>query len=164
MPPPLPILTVSKQQLSPADSITATRSPWAPCRLLPHTMLSLTASPAAASAPPCRCADGRVQPCSTPQTAPTHTSLAACQPPHTTLQVLMATRSSEAPRRLQALAVLAGLVERVREEYLVLLPEALPFLAELVEDPEHAVEAATQSLLRRLEELSGESLEHYLKA
>ena len=76
----------------------------------------------------------------------------------------MATRSPEAPRRLQALAVVAGLVERVREEYLVLLPEALPFLAELIEDPEHAVEAATQSLLRRLEELSGESLEQYLKA
>ncbi len=99
-----------------------------------------------------------------PRRLPPHTSLAACQPPHTTLQVLMATRSPEAPRRLQALAVVAGLVERVREEYLVLLPEALPFLAELVEDPEHAVEAATQSLLRRLEELSGESLEQYLRA
>ena len=108
-------------------------------------------------------ADGRVQPHSTPRAVPTH--LTGCLPtPHTTLQVLMATRSPEAPRRLQALAVVAGLVERVREEYLVLLPEALPFLAELVEDPEHAVEAATQCLLRRLEELSGESLEQYLKA
>ncbi|KAK9810295.1 hypothetical protein WJX72_008160 [[Myrmecia] bisecta] len=79
-------------------------------------------------------------------------------------QVLMATRSANASERQRALAVVAGLVGRVREDYLVLLPEALPFLAELLEDPELAIAAATQRLIKTLEELSGESLEQYLKA
>jgi U3 small nucleolar RNA-associated protein 10 len=54
-------------------------------------------------------------------------------------------------------------VERLAEEYLALLPETLPFLAELLEDPEQPVEAAAAALVRRLEALSGESLEQYLR-
>lgn len=46
----------------------------------------------------------------------------------------------------------------------MLLPETLPFLAELLEDAESAVEARAASVLRALEELSGESLADYLKA
>jgi U3 small nucleolar RNA-associated protein 10 len=55
------------------------------------------------------------------------------------------------------------LVARLSEEYLALLPETLPFLAELLEDAEHAVEARAAALLRSLESLSGESLEQYLR-
>lgn len=58
---------------------------------------------------------------------------------------------------------LLQLVARLSEEYLVLLPETLPFLAELLEDAELAVESAAAALVRRLEELSGESLEQYLR-
>ena len=75
----------------------------------------------------------------------------------------MATRSHVMQERLRAIAVVDGLIARMREEYLLLLPEALPFLAELLEDPEHLVASATQLLIRKLEELSGESLEQYLK-
>ena len=75
----------------------------------------------------------------------------------------MATRSPAMEERLRAIATVEGLIERMCEEYLLLLPEALPFLAELLEDPEHQVAAATQLLIRKLEELSGESLEQYLK-
>lgn len=82
---------------------------------------------------------------------------------HVRAQVLMATRSEAAPERARALAVAAGLVERLREDYLGLLPESLPFLAELLEDPEHGVVDATQRLIRRLEELSGEDLGQYLR-
>jgi U3 small nucleolar RNA-associated protein 10 len=78
-------------------------------------------------------------------------------------QVLMRMRSESAYERLQATAVVAGLVRRLSEEYLMLLPEALPFLAELLEDPEPPVEAAAQALLAQLEQLSGESLEQYLQ-
>lgn len=46
----------------------------------------------------------------------------------------------------------------------MLLPETLPFLAELLEDAEAGVEARAAGLLRALEELSGESLAEYLKA
>ncbi len=55
------------------------------------------------------------------------------------------------------------LVGRLSEEYLALLPETLPFLAELLEDAELAVEARAQALVRQLEQLSGESLEQYLR-
>lgn len=55
------------------------------------------------------------------------------------------------------------LVGRLSEEYLALLPETLPFLAELLEDAELAVEAAAAALVKQLEALSGESLEQYLR-
>ena len=75
----------------------------------------------------------------------------------------MATRSAAVRERLRSIAAVEGLVERMREEYLLLLPEALPFLAELLEDPEHTVVAATQRLIKKLEDLSGESLQQYLQ-
>ena len=76
--------------------------------------------------------------------------------------VLMATRSIDARTRLLGLEAAAQLADRLAEEYLVLLPETLPFLSELLEDPEHAVEARAAEVVRRLEELSGESLGQYL--
>ncbi|GAB4814939.1 hypothetical protein N2152v2_001985 [Parachlorella kessleri] len=79
-------------------------------------------------------------------------------------EVLMSSRSLEPRTRLLALEAAAQLAARLREEYLVLLPETLPFLAELLEDAEGAVEARAAAVLRWLEELSGESLEEYLKA
>lgn len=74
----------------------------------------------------------------------------------------MVTRSPAVEDRKRALATVAGLVTRMREEYLLLLPETLPFLAELLEDPEHEIVTLTQQLIKNLEELSGESLEQYL--
>ena len=74
----------------------------------------------------------------------------------------MATRKQDAGQKQRALQVIAGFLQRVQEEYLVLLPESLPFLAELLEDPEHAVSSLAQEILRQLEEVSGESLGQYL--
>ena len=93
---------------------------------------------------------------------PAH-STSAHEFPCACAQVLMATRSEAAPERARALAVAAGLAERLREDYLDLLPESLPFLAELLEDAEARVVAATQRLIGRLEELSGEDLGQYLR-
>jgi len=59
-------------------------------------------------------------------------------------------------------ACLLQLAGQLSEEYLALLPETLPFLSELLEDAELAVEARTQRLVRHLETLSGESLAQYL--
>ena len=55
------------------------------------------------------------------------------------------------------------LAGRLSEEYLALLPETLPFLAELLEDAEQPVEARAAAVVRQLEALSGESLEQYLR-
>jgi U3 small nucleolar RNA-associated protein 10 len=78
-------------------------------------------------------------------------------------QVLMATRSPRAASRLAGLEVVAQLVRQLHEEYLMLLPETIPFLAELVEDSEQAVEARAQEVVKMLEEVSGESLAQYMK-
>ncbi|KAK9866983.1 hypothetical protein WJX84_002095 [Apatococcus fuscideae] len=77
-------------------------------------------------------------------------------------QVLMATRSRDAKQKQRALKVISGFLGRAQEEYLVLLPESLPFLAELLEDPELGVSSLAQEILRQLEEISGESLDQYL--
>ena len=58
---------------------------------------------------------------------------------------------------------MAGLAARLAEEYLLLLPEALPFLAELLEDLDPGLQGAAQALVAQLQVLSGESLEAYLK-
>jgi hypothetical protein len=44
-----------------------------------------------------------------------------------------------------------------------LLPECLPYLSEALEDDDEEVTDVAASLLRFIEELSGEKLEHYLQ-
>ncbi|EFJ42549.1 hypothetical protein VOLCADRAFT_107183 [Volvox carteri f. nagariensis] len=76
---------------------------------------------------------------------------------------LMLTRNANPRTRALALEVIAQLVERLREEYLVLLPEALPFFSELLEDTDPGVAARVREVLTQLEEISGEKLDQYLK-
>ena len=76
--------------------------------------------------------------------------------------VLLATRSEQVrPRRL-GLAVVARLVESLAEEYLVLLPETLPFLAELMEDADEEVEASARQLVTSLSALAEEDVAELL--
>lgn len=77
--------------------------------------------------------------------------------------VLMQSRRGTPRTRRLALATVSLLVSQLREEYLVLLPETLPFLAELLEDIDTTVEAAAQGVVVALEEVSGEKLDQYLK-
>jgi len=60
--------------------------------------------------------------------------------------------------------VLHKLFQEVGEEYLLLLPECLPFLSELLEDDAADVTAAAGELIRYIEELSGEKLDAYLQS
>jgi len=46
---------------------------------------------------------------------------------------------------------------------MVLIPETLPFVAEALEDEDQVVEDAARSLFARLEELSDEDLEDFIK-
>lgn len=73
----------------------------------------------------------------------------------------MCSRSESMRARLLALRVVKLLAEQLKEEYLVLLPETLPFLAELLEDSDLNVVAKTQEVVELLEDLSGESLSQY---
>lgn len=48
------------------------------------------------------------------------------------------------------------------QEYLPLLPDVIPFLADLLEDEDAEVEKMAQELRHQLESLSGEELTSYL--
>jgi U3 small nucleolar RNA-associated protein 10 len=76
--------------------------------------------------------------------------------------VLMQTRQESGAVRLAALEALHACFVAVGEEYLVMLPESLSFLSELLEDPDPMVEAKCRAVLKAAEELSGESLDSYL--
>jgi U3 small nucleolar RNA-associated protein 10 len=76
-------------------------------------------------------------------------------------EVLMCSRSEKVRPRLLALRVVKLLAEQLKEEFLVLLPETLPFLAELLEDADLNVVANTQGVIKNLEDLSGENLAQY---
>ncbi|XP_057534172.1 uncharacterized protein At3g06530 [Amaranthus tricolor] len=76
-------------------------------------------------------------------------------------EVLMQTRSEMVRARILGLRIVKYLVENLREEYLVLLAETIPFLAELLEDVELPVKTLAQEILKELESMSGENLREY---
>jgi U3 small nucleolar RNA-associated protein 10 len=79
-------------------------------------------------------------------------------------KLLLLTRdSSRNAVRIGAVKVLHKLFQDVGEEYLLLLPECLPFLSELLEDDAEEVTQCTGELIRYIEELSGEKLDTYLQ-
>ncbi|XP_026432640.1 uncharacterized protein At3g06530-like isoform X2 [Papaver somniferum] len=77
-------------------------------------------------------------------------------------EVLMQTRSEKIRARILGLRVVKYMVENLKEEYLTLLPETIPFLGELLEDMELPVKTLTQEILKEMETLSGENLRDYL--
>ncbi|XP_069810466.1 HEAT repeat-containing protein 1 [Dendropsophus ebraccatus] len=76
-------------------------------------------------------------------------------------QILLKMRHSSSKVRFAALLVLVDLVEKLRENYMVLLPESIPFLAELMEDECEEVEQQCQKTIKQLENILGESLQSY---
>jgi U3 small nucleolar RNA-associated protein 10 len=76
--------------------------------------------------------------------------------------VLMATRSENADSRCTALETIMAICNTLQEEYLVLVPEALPFLSELLEDEDARVEKRTVEVINAMSEKSGEDLKQYL--
>lgn len=74
----------------------------------------------------------------------------------------MQTRSEKVQARILGLRIVKYLLEHLREEYLVFLPETIPFLGELLEDVEPSVKSLAQEILKEMESMSGESLQEYL--
>jgi U3 small nucleolar RNA-associated protein 10 len=77
-------------------------------------------------------------------------------------RLLMRMRDDRPVVRVVALKALRECFVAVGEEYLMMLPESIPFLAELMEDESQEVERLAKDTVRYIEELSGESLESYL--
>jgi U3 small nucleolar RNA-associated protein 10 len=57
---------------------------------------------------------------------------------------------------------LLSLIKSIGEEYMVLIPECLPVLSELLEDTDEEISGAAQECITSSEELLGESLEDSL--
>jgi U3 small nucleolar RNA-associated protein 10 len=76
--------------------------------------------------------------------------------------LFMRARDASPAVRLVALRSVVSIFERVGAEYVVLLPEMIPFMAELLEDTDEAVEHLALELKHLAERLSGELLDPYL--
>ncbi|KAM6951021.1 HEAT repeat-containing protein 1 [Aplochiton taeniatus] len=76
-------------------------------------------------------------------------------------QILLKTRHASSKVRFSALLMLMELAGKLRENYLVLLPETIPFLAELMEDECEEVEHQVQKVIQEMETILGEPLQSY---
>ncbi|KFQ32889.1 HEAT repeat-containing protein 1, partial [Mesitornis unicolor] len=70
-------------------------------------------------------------------------------------------RHSSSKVRFAALLALVEVAQKLKENYLVLLPESIPFLAELMEDECEEVEQQCQKTIQQLEVILGEPLQSY---
>ncbi|KAG7492749.1 hypothetical protein MATL_G00017170 [Megalops atlanticus] len=76
-------------------------------------------------------------------------------------QVLLKTRHNSPKVRFSALLMLLELASKLKENYMVLLPETIPFLAELMEDECEEVEHQVQKVIHEMETILGEPLQSY---
>ncbi|KAG7207619.1 hypothetical protein KM043_009240 [Ampulex compressa] len=76
-------------------------------------------------------------------------------------QTLLKTRHAKPYVRSAALNSLVEIVRKLGEDFMPLLPETVPFLAELLEDEDEATEKCAQNAVRTLEEILGEPLQQY---
>lgn len=76
-------------------------------------------------------------------------------------QILLKTRHASPKVRFSALVMLMELAGKLRENYMVLLPETIPFLAELMEDECEEVEHQVQKVIQEMETILGEPLQSY---
>lgn len=76
-------------------------------------------------------------------------------------QILLKTRHADSKVRFSALLMLMELASKLKENYMVLLPETIPFLAELMEDECEEVEQQVQKVVQEMENILGEPLQSY---
>ena len=51
----------------------------------------------------------------------------------------------------------------LRERYLVILNDTIPFISEMLEDENELVEGSAKRIVNMIEQLTGESINEYLK-
>ncbi len=71
-------------------------------------------------------------------------------------------RHAAPPVRQASAYTLEQLFHHIGQSFLVVLPELLPWISELLEDGDPKVERAVQKLVKVIENLSGESLDEAL--
>ncbi|KAM9382497.1 HEAT repeat-containing protein 1 [Phaethornis superciliosus] len=75
--------------------------------------------------------------------------------------ILLKMRHTSSKVRFAALLALVEVAQKLKENYLILLPESVPFLAELMEDECEEVEQQCQKTIQQLEVILGEPLQSY---
>ena len=78
-------------------------------------------------------------------------------------QVLQLFRAERASVRLAAVTTENKLSSKLGEEWLSMLPQTIPFIAEAMEDDDERVEKQTHSLALTIESFFGESIEKFLR-
>ncbi|KAI0235015.1 HEAT repeat-containing protein 1 [Lamellibrachia satsuma] len=76
-------------------------------------------------------------------------------------QILLKTRHNLPKVRFAALKTIEDLAQKLGDEYMSLVPETIPFLAELMEDESEEVEQLCQQVIASMEDVLGESLQKY---
>jgi hypothetical protein len=77
-------------------------------------------------------------------------------------EVMMKSRSEHVPARLTSLRCLEFFYDSLGEEFLILFPETIPFLAELLEDDDADVEKLAHQVCAVIEKYLGEPMSNYL--
>ncbi|XP_036321431.1 HEAT repeat-containing protein 1 homolog [Rhagoletis pomonella] len=77
-------------------------------------------------------------------------------------QVLMKTRTNVPEVRILSFNCCVEIARKLGEDFTSLLPETVPFVAELLEDENQRVEKNTRQAVQELENILGESLQSYL--
>jgi U3 small nucleolar RNA-associated protein 10 len=77
--------------------------------------------------------------------------------------ILMTGREELSRSKFLTIKTIDQVVDKLQEEYLALLPEAIPFMAELMEDFDTEIELETRKLTKRLSALSGEDLKSLMR-
>ncbi|XP_054745117.1 HEAT repeat-containing protein 1 homolog [Anastrepha obliqua] len=77
-------------------------------------------------------------------------------------QVLMKTRTNVPEVRILSFNCCLEIARKLGEDFTSLLPETVPFVAELLEDENQRVEKNTRKAVQELENILGESLQSYL--
>ena len=80
---------------------------------------------------------------------------------HLHFQILLQLRDERPEVRLSILSVLTQCVTDRTDTYLPVLPDAVPFIQEILEDDDNTVEAACRDFIQHMETVFGQSLESY---
>ena len=76
-------------------------------------------------------------------------------------QILLQLRDERPAVRIAIISVLTSLVTERTDTYLPVLPDAVPFLQEILEDDDAVVESACRDFIKHMETIFGQNLESY---
>ena len=77
--------------------------------------------------------------------------------------LLLKTRSEEKNVRLAVVSVISEVIDALKERYVVLISDLMPFLNELLDDREVEIEKVCKEIVSKLEKVSGENIREYLR-